>query len=329
MMSFDVLVFAEQRDGNFKKSAFEAIALGRTLSGSDGKVAAVFAGSGVSGMAQDLIARGADLVYTADHPSLKLYDPALYAAVVKSARDAMKPALVIFPATAMGKDLGPAVAARCGSPWIAEAIDLERDGDVIVARKSVYGGKAFATLKTKGVGTRFASIRPGAVPTLESDPSRAGEQVTLPAPGDPLAGRAAVVEVLRSAGQLVDLQEAEIVVSGGRGLKSPEHFSLIRELADALGGAVGASRAVVDAGWIEHHHQVGQTGLTVAPKLYIACGISGAIQHMAGMRMSGCIVAVNKDPDAPIFNVADFGIVGDLFEIVPIMIEEIRRMRSS
>jgi len=328
-MAFDVLVFTEQANGSFKKSTFECLGLARALTGGDGRVGAVLVGSGVSAGAGELSARGADVAYVADDPSLATYNSARFAVAAKAAHDAFKPAAFLFPATAMGKDLGPTVAARCGASWIAEAIDVARDGDGISARKSMYGGKVFATLKTKGAPPRFVSVRPGAHPVANSDPSHKGELVRVPVVGEPGADRARIVEVLRSAGQAVDLQEAEIVVSGGRGLKAPENFALIRELADAFGAAVGASRAVVDAGWIEHQHQVGQTGLTVAPKLYIACGISGAIQHLAGMRTSGCIVAINKDSDAPIFKIADYGIVGDLFEVVPVMIEEARKMRSS
>ncbi len=328
-MGFDVLVFAEQRNGTFKKSAFESLFLARKLIGGDGRVGAILVGSGIGGSANELISRGADLVFAADHPSLALFNPALYAGEALLACEAFHPSAVLFPATAMGKDLAPALAARCGVPWIAEAIEVERDRDDLCARKSMYGGKVFGTVRTKGSALRVLSIRPGAYPAADRDPSRTGTTVALPLASEPAAERSRVVEVRGAVGQTVDLQEAEIIVSGGRGLKGPENFHLIRELADALGGAVGASRAVVDAGWIDHQHQVGQTGLTVAPKLYVACGISGAIQHLAGMRTSGCIVAINKDPDAPIFKIADYGIVGDLFEVVPILIEEVRKMRSS
>ncbi|HEX9157217.1 MAG TPA: electron transfer flavoprotein subunit alpha/FixB family protein, partial [Syntrophales bacterium] len=320
-MGFDVLVFAERRDGAFKKSAFECLSLARALTGGDGRVGAILVGSDVESAEAELIARGADVGLIANEPSLASYNSALYLGEIEAACEKFTAAALLFPATAMGKELAPAIAARAGVPWISEAIEVSRDGEGLSARKSMYGGRVFATVRTKGAFLRVVSIRPGAYPPAEEDLAHKGTTVPLPLVSEPTGDRARVVEVLRSAGQSVDLQEAEIVVSGGRGLKGPENFHLISELAGALGGAVGASRAVVDAGWIDHQHQVGQTGLTVAPKLYIACGISGAIQHLAGMRTSGCIVAINKDPDAPIFKVADYGIVGDLFEIVPVLTE--------
>jgi electron transfer flavoprotein alpha subunit len=328
-VGFDGLVFAEQREGVFRKSVFECLALARRLAGSDGKVHAVLPGSGVAAKAGELASRGADAIHAADDAGLALYNAALYADAAAAAFEAAHPVFVLFPATAMGRDLGPKLAARLGVPWISEALSVEREGTGLKVRKSMYGGKVFATIEARGAGPFVVTVRPGAVGALAPDAARQGQVLALPVAPSPASLRARVVEVLAAAGQTVDLQEAEIVVSGGRGLRSPENFSLIRELADALGGAVGASRAVVDAGWIDHQHQVGQTGATVAPKLYIACGISGAIQHLAGMRTSGCIVAINKDPDAPIFKVADYGIVGDLFEVVPIMTEEARKLRSS
>ena len=329
-MAFDVLVFAEIRDGRFKKSVFESLSLARSLTGGDGRVGALLIGAGVAGRAGELFARGADLVAVADDPALAAYNAASFARALATVHGSFKPSAVLFPATAMGRDLAPRVAARWGVPVLAEAIELARSADGgLTARKSMFGGKAFGKVATSGGPPFVVTVRPGAFAAAEPTPGRAGETVPVALEADPLALRARVVEVLASAGQKVDLAEAEIVVSGGRGLKGPEHFALIEQLADAFGGAVGASRAVVDKGWIDHQHQVGQTGTTVAPKLYIACGISGAIQHLAGMRMSGCIVAINSDPDAPIFKIADFGIVGDLFEVVPIMIEEVRKMRSA
>lgn len=329
-MGFDVLVFAEQREGRFKKSVFEMLRLARALTAGDGVVGAVLCGAGVAPLAGQLSARGADRIWLADLPSLGLYNAAEYARVVEAAFNAGRPALILFPATAMGRDLAPRFAARIGVPLIADAMELSRSsGGGLSIRKSMYGGKVFAAMQTKGEPPYAATVRPGAYPPADESAGHGAETVVLTFESDPMSLRAKVSEIMQSVGQTVDLQEAEIIVSGGRGLKAPEHFALIRELAEALGGAVGASRAVVDAGWIDHHHQVGQTGLTVAPKLYIACGISGAIQHLAGMRTSGCIVAINKDPDAPIFKIADYGIVGDLFEALPVMIEEARKMRSS
>ncbi len=328
-MGFDVLVFAEQRGGVFKKSAFEALALARALTKGDGAVTAILAGNGVEAKAADLISRGADTVVLADDPALERPGSILLSRLAQEAASSSKASLILLPATALGRDIAPRLAARLDRPWIAEAIEVSRAEHGISARKSIVGGKAFATLATVGDPPYIVTLRPGAHPAADPDPSRSGSTVKLSVASDPLDLRAKVIDLLQSAGQTIDLQEAEIVVSGGRGLKGPENFSLIRDLADALGGAVGASRAVVDKGWIDHQHQVGQTGVTVSPKLYVACGISGAIQHLAGMRTSGCIVAINSDADAPIFKIADFGIVGDLFEVLPIMIEEARKMRAS
>jgi electron transfer flavoprotein alpha subunit len=329
-MGFDVLVFAEQRDGEFKKSVFEGLGLARTLTEGDGTVSAVLVGSSIQEKGADLIRAGADRVFVCDDPGLQRYNFAGYAAAVRSAFDAASPSLVLLPATAMGRDLAPRVATRLGIPWIPDCLELVHGDDgSLRARKSMYGGKVFSTLETRGEPPFVATIRPGAAPQSEPDEGRSGETISLPAPQEALSLRAKVIDLLASVGETVDLAEAEIVVSGGRGLKEAENFKLVRDLADALGGAVGASRAVVDADWIEHQHQVGQTGVAVSPKLYIACGISGAIQHLAGMRSSGCIVAINKDPEAPIFSVADYGIVGDLFEVLPLMTEEVRKMKAS
>ncbi len=320
-----VLVFAEQREGALKKSVLELLGLARDLA-AGGAVQALVIGKGIGAVAEEIGRHGADAVWTIDDPSLEHAVPELYVRQIAAAIEKGKPELVLFPASAMGRDLAPRVAARGGYALLTECMGLKRDGG-FEARKSMYGGKVFGTWKTPAGTTAVATVRPGAhAPAAVSNGAAKAEALPLAAGPAP---RARITGIERGAGEVVDLQEAEIVVSGGRGLRGPEHFSLIEDLAKALGGAVGASRAVVDAGWIEHQHQVGQTGVTVTPKLYVACGISGAIQHLAGMRSSSCIVAVNKDPDAPIFKAADYGIVGDLFEVLPALTAEIKKVKAS
>lgn len=317
-----VLVLAEQRDGRFRKSAFEAVGLARTL-GSE--VDVVLVGSSVAALAPQLGAYGATTVHTVEDPRLALYWAEGYAAGLAQAVETLRPELVLLIATAMGKDLSARVAARCQAALLSDCIQLELQDGTVQAVKSMYGGKVFATVRATRLPV-VATVRPSAYPAPA--PGSATPEVRTLAVTLPDAPRAAVVEVAQHEQGTIDVQEAEVIVSGGRGIKEPKNFELIGQLADALGGAVGASRAAVDAGWIDHAHQVGQTGKTVSPKLYVAVGISGAIQHLAGMRTAKCILAINKDPDAPIFTVADYGIVGDLFKVVPVLVEEIRKAKA-
>jgi electron transfer flavoprotein alpha subunit len=323
-MAGTILVFAEQREGKLKKSVRELLGLARELS-EGGEVHALVLGQSIGGVAGEVAAHGADRVWVTDDASLDLARTDLYARQLAAAVEASGAVGVLLAATAMGRDLAPTLAARVQCPLFTECLGLARSGEGFAARKAVYGGKALGTW-TADAGPVVATIRPGA-----HSPAAAGgngEIVPLPMTATPHA-RLRLIGVRKSEREAVDLQEAEVVVAGGRGLQDAKNFTLIEALAHAVGGAVGASRAVVDAGWIDHHHQVGQTGVTVAPKLYIACGISGAIQHLAGMRTAGCIVAVNKDPDAPIFKAAHYGIVGDLLEVVPQLTEELRKSRAS
>jgi electron transfer flavoprotein alpha subunit len=317
-----VLVLAEQRDGRFRKSAYEAVGLARTL-GSE--VHVVLVGSSVAALAPQLGAYGATTVHTVEDPRLALYWAEGYAAALARAVETVQPELVLLIATAMGKDVSARVAARTQAALLSDCIQLELQDGALQAVKSMYGGKVFATVRATRLPV-VATVRPSAYPAPA--PGSAAPQVQALAVALPDSPRAAVVEVAQHEQGKIDVQEAEVIVSGGRGIKDPKNFELIEQLADALGGAVGASRAAVDAGWIDHAQQVGQTGKTVSPKLYVAVGISGAIQHLAGMRTSKCILAINKDPDAPIFTVADYGIVGDLFKVVPVLVEEIRKAKA-
>lgn len=321
-MAGRILVFAEQRDGSFRKSAYEALGLAKSLGG---EVHALVVGNNVSGIAPSLGAYGAQTVHLVDDAALQLYWSDGYAAALEAAIDAVNPDLVLGVASAMGKDLMPRLAARKGMALITNCITLTQEGGVFVAAKSMYGGKVFAKVKSDGNAT-IATLRPAAYPVPEPAGGDATvETLTVTLPSE---SRVKVLEVQKLEEGELDVQEADIVVSGGRGLKEPENFSLVRDLAGVLGAAVGASRAAVDAGWIDHSHQVGQTGKTVSPKLYVACGISGAIQHLAGMRTAKCILAVNKDPEAPIFNLADYGIVGDLFKVLPELTEAIKQAKQ-
>jgi electron transfer flavoprotein alpha subunit len=319
-MMAGILVFVEQRNGSIRQASLQTLSEARRQAAGD--VAAVLVGSGISGSAAGLGAFGATKVYVADDPNLALYSADGYSEAVVKAVEAAAPDAVFFAGTAMGRDLTPTVAAKLGVDALADVVALERDGSQFVARRPVYSAKAFATVDSAGKTPQVVSLRPNVFAAEETG----GAAEVVPLDGLALSIRAVVKELVDTGGGEIDVAEADIIVSGGRGLKGPENFALIRSLADALGGAVGASRAAVDAGWIDHKHQVGQTGKVVSPTLYIAAGISGAIQHLAGMSSSKVIVAINKDPDAPIFKIADYGIVGDLFDVIPPMVEEVKKL---
>jgi len=327
-MAQDVVFFGEQRNGSFRKVAFEAATVARGLADAfGGKCHGVVIGDGVASIAGELGTYGADEVHVIEDPSLKLVAPAAYAEALEAACKAVSPAVIIVASSAMGRDLGAMVAAHLGTGYVPDCIVVEPgDGSSVSVKHPTFAGKIITGYSFQGDGPAVVGIRPNIFTPAENPKEASVASVAFQPSGN--AFDAKVVEVQATAGAKVDLAEAQIVVSGGRGMKGPEQFSIIQELADALGGAMGASRAAVDAGWIDHAHQVGQTGRTVSPDLYIACGISGAIQHLAGMNSSRVIVAVNKDPDAPIFGVADYGIVADLFEIVPLLTEGVRAMKT-
>ncbi len=320
-----ILVFVEQRDGELRKASLQAVSEAKRHASTQGwPVAAVVAGSGIADAAAGLGSFGADTVYVADDPNLALYSSEGYAEVVSRAAEQAQPSAIFFSATGMGRDLAPRAAARLGVGALADVTALEIDGGAFVATRPVYSGKAFSKVDTAGKAPQVISLRPNVFAAEEG--GDAAQVVTLD--GLELSIRAVVKELVQTGGGELDVAEADVIVAGGRGIKGPENLALIRELADTLGAAVGASRAIVDAGWIGHAHQVGQTGKVVSPSLYVACGISGAIQHLAGMSSSKVIVAINKDPDAPIFKVADYGIVGDLFQVIPPLVEEIKKLKA-
>lgn len=325
-MSNNVLVFAEQRNGSLKKVAFEMLGVGKQLAaGLGGSVEAVVVGSGVGDMPAVLAQYGAAKVYVADDPALALYSAEGYAGTVAGLIAKIQPAVVLLGATFMGKDLGPRLAARLGVGLAADCIAFDLDGGKLLATRPVFAGKALAKVRLNG-SPQIATGRPNVFPVPQPE---AGKTAAVePMAAETSGIRARVVELVSAGKGEVDVAEAEIIVSGGRGVAGPDGFAPLRSLAKTLGAAVGASRAAVDAGWIEHSHQVGQTGKTVTPTLYIACGISGAIQHQAGMRTSKFIVAVNKDPEAPIFKLATYGIVGDLFTVVPLLEQEFKAVLS-
>ncbi len=322
-----ILVFVEQRDGAIRSISREALGEATRLAASlGGPVVGVCAAASDPGLAA-LGQAGADRVLLATNPAFALYDAAGYAAAVAKAVEAVGPDVVLFGATTMGRDLAPRVAARLGVGLATDCTALAVEGGRLVARRPVFAGKAFQKVAFPKKPA-LASLRPKVFAAIER-PGASAAVEPLALEYDAAASRAHVVRVAESGGGRVDLTEAEIVVSGGRGMKGPEHFGLIEDLAQALGASVGASRAVVDLGWRPHAEQVGQTGKTVSPRLYVAVGISGAIQHLAGMTSSRCIVAINKDPEAPIFKIADYGIVGDAFEVVPALATAVRDLDRS
>lgn len=329
-MMAGILVFSEQRDGKVKRAALEAISAARSLQAKvGGEVGAVIIGDQVADEAKVLTAAGAEKVYLAEDPLLHYYSSEGYASVIANLAKKLETRLILMGATTMGKDLGPKLAARLGGPFAGDCVGLEiADDGMLIAHRPIYGGKIMSTVKSRQSTFQVATIRPNVFP-VEKQKSENPPRIEKITPSCDLSRLLAQVkEVVATASSKVELTEARIIVSGGRGLKGPENFNLVEGLAEVLGAAVGASRAAVDAGWKPHSYQVGLTGKTVSPLLYIACGISGAVQHLAGMSSSKYIVAINKDPNAPIFKVANYGIVGDLFKILPLLTETVKKMRE-
>ncbi|MGM0853358.1 MAG: electron transfer flavoprotein subunit alpha/FixB family protein [Bacillota bacterium] len=324
-MARKVLVLGEVRDGSLRNVSFEAIAAGKTVS-EGGEVVAVLIGKSVSALGNEMIQYGADKVVVVEDDKLEQYTSDGYSQAVLSVIEQEKPEGIIFGHTALGKDLSPKVASKLSTGLISDATDLEEAGGNLVFTRPIYSGKAFEKKIVTG-GVIFATIRPNNIEPLAKDESRTGEVSSLSVDIKDL--RTIIKEVVRKASEGVDLSEAKVIIAGGRGVKSEDGFNPLKELADVLGGAVGASRGACDADYCDYSLQIGQTGKVVTPDLYIACGISGAIQHLAGMSNSKVIVAINKDSEANIFNVADYGIVGDLFEVVPMLTEEFKKLKVS
>lgn len=319
-----ILAFAEQREGKLKKTAFEVARAARDIADRLGsELAGLVIGHDVSAIASQLGGFGAKRVLVVDDPRLAYYSTTAYAKIVTEIARRENASVLFMPASQMGKDLAPRIAVRLEAGIAADCTSLRVDGGDVIATRPVFAGKAFTDVKVTSAVKMF-TLRPNVFSSGSSNGGQAVvEKADVPLSDDDF--RTKVVATKVATGR-PDVTEAAIIVSGGRGLRGPEHFHLIEELADALGAAVGASRAVVDAGWRPHDEQVGQTGKTVSPSLYIACGISGAVQHLAGMSSSKYIVAINKDKDAPIFQIADYGIAGDVFEILPALTREVKRV---
>jgi electron transfer flavoprotein alpha subunit len=327
-MAQGILVFIEEREGKIKKTSLEALSAARKLADSlHESVTALRLTAGEP--SSNLGHYGADTIIHAQHELLSAYSTEGYCAAVVQVAQKVQPRFILGSASSMGRDLLPRVAARLGVGLAQDCIEIHLvEGQQLECVRPMFAGKAYARVRLL-MSPAMATLRPNVFSLGAPDTTRSAETEAF---APELAAdqiHASVKEIQVSAGQKIELTEANIIVSGGRGMKGPENFPIVEALADALGGAMGASRAAVDAGWIDHQHQVGQTGKTVSPTLYIACGISGAIQHLAGMSSSKYIVAINKDPEAPIFNVADYGIVGDLFDVVPVLTEAVKKLKSS
>jgi len=320
----DVWVFAEQREGALMPVVKELLGEGRKLADEIGcSLCSVLCGNHVEGLADELFEYGADKVYLADHKELESYRTDAYTAVIHDAIKFHKPEIVLLGATHIGRDLGPCLAVRCNTGLTADCTKLEIDVEdkKIKQTRPAFGGNLMATIVCPNHRPQMSTVRPGVMEKAERQEGRKGQVIPLSVSFEEDDIRTRILEVVKQAGEAVSLTDAEIIVSGGMGLGGAEGFELLKKLADKLGGVVAASRAAVDAGWIDHSYQVGQTGTTVRPKLYFACGISGAIQHVAGMQNSEQIIAINKNPAAPIFEVADYGIVGDFNQVIPALIE--------
>jgi electron transfer flavoprotein alpha subunit len=321
-----VWIFAEQRNGVLANVALELLGEGRKLANDLGtELSAILIGYNTSKQAKALIAHGADKVYVEDDERLRVFNDEVYADIMHQAISKYKPEIILIGATTYGRSLGPRVSSRLKTGLTADCTKLDIDPvkKILLQTRPAFGGNLMATIICPDNRPQMSTVRPKVMKPMEADYSRLGEVIALSIDfiKNPLIK---VKDMISTICEKVNLTDADIIVSAGRGIGDPKNIELIRDLANVLGAALGASRAVVDAGWIDYSHQVGQTGKTVGPKIYIACGISGAVQHMAGMSSSDIIIAINKNPDAPIFNIATYGIVGDLFIVVPALIKEFK-----
>lgn len=322
-MSKTYVIVAETRDGKLRQVSLEALHAA-SLARQDGdRTAAVLIGSGLDGTAEELARYFEGQVHVIDHPDLESYLAEAYFSALSQVLEALQPDVVLFGHTTVGRDLAPMVASRWQLGQISDVSAIDKVDDAVLYTRPVYAGKAFEQKKLTGDGRGVITLRPNNIPPAA--PAAAPAEI-VPFDYKPESSlRSVVKNVVRKAAGKVDLTEAKVVISGGRGVKSEDGFKPLEELAEVLGGAVGASRGACDAGYCDYALQIGQTGKVVTPEIYIACGISGAIQHLAGMSQSRIIIAINKDPEAPIFKVADYGIVGDLFEVVPLLTQEFKQ----
>ncbi len=322
-----VMVFAEQHSGEIQECTFELLGEGRRLAGKLGhELSAVLAGKGVERLANDLISYGADKVYIVEDESLEKYQTGPYAAAISSVIAKYRPSVVLYGATSTGRDLAPRVAARIQTGLTADCtgLDIEEKSGLLLQTRPAFGGNIMATIRCSRHRPQMATVRPKVMQKPSPDSSRVGEVIRIPIEINPKAVKTKILEIIKEGKSTGNIEDADIIIAGGWGMGSADNFRMLEALADTLGGTIAASRAAVDAGWQPHSRQVGQTGKTVKPKLYLACGISGSVQHLAGMQTSDIIIAVNKDPQAPIFQVATYGFVGDLFQIIPALTKKAR-----
>ncbi|MSP64220.1 MAG: electron transfer flavoprotein subunit alpha/FixB family protein [Ignavibacteria bacterium] len=320
-----ILVFAEQRDNSYKKTAFEVSqAAGKIATELNSEIIALTIGENISSIAPQLGNYGIKKVIVVNEPRLKNYSTSAFTSIVNQIVEKENVSVIFLPASSMGKDLAPCLSAKLNAGVASDCTQLKIEDGKIIATRPVYSGKGFLDLEITSE-IKIFTLRPNVFTISQTTTELATVEEFKPQLEE--KDFLTIVTEVKQSSSKKDVTEADIIVTGGRGLKSPENFAMIEKLADTLGAAVGASRAVVDAGWRPHDEQVGQTGKTVSPSLYIAVAVSGAVQHMAGMSTSKYIVAINKDKDAPIFSIADYGIVGDAFEIIPAMTEEIKKLK--
>jgi len=326
-----IMIYAEYRHGKVAPVSYELLGIGRQLADQQQvPLSAVLLGTDLGDASESLVAHGADIVYQVDDPALKFFTDEIYGNILEDIVRQHKPEVVLAGATAIGRSFIPLVATALATGLTADCTQLAirpEDG-VLLQTRPAFGGNIMATIECPYTRPQMATVRPRVMQAADPDPDRKGDIIDYKPEPERLQSRVKILSSVLEEQDQVNITEGDIIVAGGRGLDNEKGFALIKQLADAVGGAVGASRAAVDSEWIAYPHQVGQTGKTVNPKLYIACGISGAIQHVVGMQSSETIVAINKDPDAPIFDVATYGIVGDLFEVVPKLIDKIKEKKG-